>query len=888
MDRRVFLGWDGPLLERVVDWLWERGDSMTGMLVVVPTAQSGRRLREALAERGPCLAPRVVTPGWFLRTPGAAPETAELVAWVEALEGVEDWSEFSEVFPKPPGVGEGPGWSLALARSLGDLERGLQEAAITPIEAARRLADSPDSGRWSAVADLWRRKESALREWGLAGRGVELGRAAADPISGSLVLAGVPDLPAAAVERLGHASELTVLVAAPPEEASGFDEWGRPTDEWNRRAIDWPSNGEVELCADPRQQAARALEQVAAAGTRSDGLALASADEETGEELVRAFARGGWIVHNPAVGGHSRSRGWWSAWRAFVATPDLASAIDLLGFAETARLSGGSRAQRVRAISKLRDSWQVRDREDLERLVALETRDPEGLELATETMLRLERWRSRFLREPFARAVGSILERVDPEEHRIRDWLDGMEGLLARVRRDSGFWLDVMIGSFADTEGSVPDGRVADLHGWLELLHAPGRHLVLCGMNEGRVPGGVSSDTWLPEGVRERLGLATDATRAARDAYLLRALVEARMGDGRVDLLLAKSSGDGDALLPSRLLLAAEGSELARRVGILFADIEPPDAGLGWQADWRWQVPSVEARSRLSVTSLRDFLACPMRFHLKYGLGMRAPEPERLEWNARDFGNVAHAVLERWGLDEEARDFSKVAELEDWLHAELDREIRERFGNRPPLAVRIQSEGLRQRLSWFAAKQACERASGWRVEDVEKKFEIDVGGVTLVGKIDRIDVDEDGRRRVLDYKTFAKFAKVEQKHRVQLRTDTVIPAHLEGVDEVIVVNAKGKGMLWRDLQVPLYAEAIEGAGELGYFVLGATEAATGLSLWDGFREEDLRSARDCAAWVIGQIRAGVREPAAEKVKYDDLEALAVGRKLGEMVEFCEE
>ena len=41
-------------MEVLLDWLWERRNEMPGMLVVVPTAQSGRRLREGLAERGGC------------------------------------------------------------------------------------------------------------------------------------------------------------------------------------------------------------------------------------------------------------------------------------------------------------------------------------------------------------------------------------------------------------------------------------------------------------------------------------------------------------------------------------------------------------------------------------------------------------------------------------------------------------------------------------------------------------------------------------------------------------------------------------------------------------------------------------------------------------------
>ena len=82
---REFLGWDEPFGRATIDWLWERRARLSGMLLVVPTAQSGRRLREGLAERGGVLAPRVVTSGFF-SPEGKPPEAVEILAWVEVLE----------------------------------------------------------------------------------------------------------------------------------------------------------------------------------------------------------------------------------------------------------------------------------------------------------------------------------------------------------------------------------------------------------------------------------------------------------------------------------------------------------------------------------------------------------------------------------------------------------------------------------------------------------------------------------------------------------------------------------------------------------------------------------------------------------------------------------
>jgi len=886
MERREFLGWDGPFLGKVVEWLWARREAMPRLAVVVPTAQSGRRLREALAERGPCLAPRVVTPGWCL----AGEESRELavLAWVEALEAVEDWSAYAAVFPEPPGVGEAPGWSLPLARSLVGVERALGEGGLEIAGAARWLAETPEGERWRALAELAAAKERLVaRLGGAAGYGRVAERLDGVDVE-RWVLAGVAELPGALTHAL-ESREVAVLMAAPEVEAEGFDEWGRPRPEcWNDRPLPWPGDERVALCADPEEQAREALRRVAAAGTASDRLALGSGDEETAEALVAALGRAGWPAFNPAGGGVAPLAAWWSAWRAFLERPEAATAIDLLGCREADGLVGRQRAQRVAAISRMRDRGLIRDLEDAARAVELERekgweRDERLALLAHETLDKLLKWRAGFRRRPFVRAMEELLERVDRDGamDEVADWLKAMAGAIERSgREDAGFWLELMIGGLATRRRELPERRVVDVQGWLELLHEPGEHLVVCGLNEGKVPPAGSGDPWLPEATRRALGLIDEQRRAARDAYLLRAMIEARRESGRVDLLLAKSSAAGDALLPSRLLLAAGREELPGRVGQLFEELEPPDAGLAWQADWKWSLPEFESRERLGVTSFRDYLACPLRFFLKHVLDSGEPEPERVEWNARDFGTLAHEVLEAWGRDEEAREWSKTEVLAEWLEAELERRLARRFGGEPPLAVRIQARALRQRLGWFARWQACQRADGWRVEAVEESFEFELGGMAVRGQVDRIDGHPERGRRVLDYKTYASWRKVEDDHLVGSRA--ALPAHLEEVEAVWLEQGK-KRRRWKNLQVPLYAQALEGVAELGYLVLAATEADTRESLWPDFGEAERESARACAEWVVGQVAAGVFEPAAERVAYDDYAVLGMGRPLAECI-----
>lgn len=894
MAERVFLGWDRPFLGLLTDWLLARRDELPGLLVVVPTAQAGRRLREALAESaGALLAPRVVTPGHFLRTDEAAPEALELLAWVETLESVRDWDSFAAAFPVPPGEGESAGWALGLARSLAGVRTSLQENALTLADAARRLSGTVEAERWEALARLEIKVEQRQGQWGLRSRSRLLARGEFGVPAGvkGIVLAGVPDLAAAALRVILQGGlPVTVLMGAPEDRAADFDEAGQPVESWATRPIAWPdeNSGSVILTADPRQQAADALGRVAAVGTPSDEVALGSADEATAGELVRAFGRGGWKLHDPSQVPPSPLAGWLGAWRQYVSQPGAAAAIDLLGFPESGVLVGGKRAQRVAALSAARDQWLAREREDVARVTQLTTRDPESLKLAEETLESLDRRRATFLGEGFHAGMRRLLGMIDPRSEQsaaVAEWLDATARTAAEVKRDPGFWIDLLRATLPEAIAMAPDDRVLDVQGWLELFHEPGRHLVVCGMNEGLVPGRASSDAWLPEGSRRLLGLSHDATRAARDAYLLTAMIESRRAGGRVDLLLAKTGAGGDVLLPSRLLLAAEEAELPARVKQLFREIEPPDSSLAWTLDeaWKWRPRVIDKVPRMGVTSFADYLACPFRYYLKHVAGMSAPEPERVEWNARDFGNVVHVVLERWALDEEAKDFSKTEAIEAWVHAALDRVIAERFGAKVPLAVRIQRESMRQRLSWFARVQAVERASGWRIEEVEKKFEIEIDGLVLVGRVDRIERHDDGRRRVLDYKTGAAAGAVEAAHRTGVTANTRFPEHLENVPEVLCTGADGKPKRWKNLQVALYSVALGDVAELGYFALGATEGDVKLSLWDDFSKADRNSAEACARWVIGKVKERVFWPPAEKSEYDDYAVLSLGRSLDETV-----
>ena len=903
---RVFLGWDRPFLERAAEWLLARRDELPRLLVVVPTAQGGRRLREALAEHAEALLmPKIMTPGSFLQTPEpeVAADWTERVAWIETLEKITAWDAYQDLFPQAPEPGGD--WAGGLAKEMVNLRHALQENGLTLAAAAKRLSNSIEAGRWQALGRLENLMEQQLRSWGMRSRSRVLAEGVTIPenITG-IVLAGIAEMPPL-VERawLAWPGQVTALIGAPPAETHTFSAIGRPLPCWAGRIMPWPEspNGSVRLVADTRQQATEAMHAVAEAQSPSNEVALGTADQETGDEIARTFTRQGWPAFHPGTvpvtNGLAR---WFHVWSAWLADPKLAVMADLLALPETAALITGRRVDLAERLSRLRNDWMAIRPADLRHRIATTTfrsdTDRQSAENVLHAASLLEKRRADFLTGDFPEALTRLIDILSNSGHDTADesaamlaWLAAAASLIRQVNRGPRFWLDLLLSQIPSPAPQPPPGRVIDVSGWLELFYEPGRHLVLCGMNEGKVPANNAGDPWLGDAAAGLLDLPVNATRAARDAFLYQAMLEARCHDGRVDVICAKSGTGGESLLPSRFLLAAAPADLPGRVKFLFRGIEPPEAGMRWHADWQWQTRKADAPARLSATSLATWLACPFRYYLKHCRGMQSPEPDRAEWNARDFGNVAHLVMEQWGLDPAARDLTDHEPLQAWLSAALDRIVDSQFGVLPPLAVRVQTEVLRQRLAWLARVQAKWRADGWETIAVEQKIEIPLGNATVVSKIDRIDRHRDhGELRIIDYKT-GQAKEVDKAHRKKITASTTLPAHLPSDSPAVYTGEeKGKpaGFLWCNLQLPLYAVVLRNRDGLMpipcYFNVGATESDVAIIEWSDFSATDLQAAQACTEWIVSQIAGGIFWPPADKTTYDDFAILTAGRTLLEM------
>jgi len=401
-----------------------------------------------------------------------------------------------------------------------------------------------------------------------------------------------------------------------------------------------------------------------------------------------------------------------------------------------------------------------------------------------------------------------------------------------------------------------------EMLGWLELHTDLAPALIITSFNEGFVPQSITADAFLPDTLRKHLGLMCNERRYARDCYLLHAIVHSRP---QVSVITGRTTADGDPLTPSRLLLAGDDQTLVRRVRQVSGSDDSVSStnapiGLPWpEPDQSSQfeipkLPAIITPDSLRVTDFRTYLACPYRFALGRIVGLETCDAAAAELDALHFGSLAHEVLQTLGEDAAIARSTDAATIEQFLESQLDRQVKQRYGRKPPPAVQVQAAQLKARLRAFSQWQARHAGEGWRIMHCEHVLDRTAilhfddpaqASMPITGTIDRIDRQEQtGEWLIADYKTGDSGRSPYKTHHNSDKLPDPAETH------------------WADLQLPLYdylarqsSLGITGTVRLGYIVLPRqTDGATFLAA--EWTSEHLRSAIDAARHVVVSLRAG--------------------------------
>lgn len=891
---RHFLDWDRPLGAQAAAWLLARAEGHAGcpdlgaVLVLVPTAEAGRILKQELLRLSPraaLLPPDVRTPAQWL--PGECEAIAgpaeRLLAWREVLLEA-DLEALPALLPHPP-VHRDAAWAAELAGMLEGVQEALREGGWRMEDVARRGEALREPERWEDLARLealWLRK---LRQMGLQSPCEAWRQFASAPALPAgverVVLAGVPDPIPWTLRVLEGVERVDVLVHAPEAEQGTFDVWGRPRAEaWAGRELTWQADeAHLHVRVDESSVARRAAALVRA-HQRPGAVVLGLAREALGPVMREVLPQ----VHDPA-GRPARQHevwAWFDALAQWLERGTLAALVGLLrhpaGAAAWAARGAPAAGVALAALDRFRQQHLARTEEDLRAIEPWEKGDHAVLRaLATAT----EAWRNDLEQSGWLNSLAAMADAAWKEQPLDEEGARLLEVFFTQIARQARHGRVLLRTRPSDhlalacaTLGGLrlpvlcPEAAI-EMKGWLELGWEARPHLILVGLQEGDVPYERLGDVFLPDSLRAELGLRSAAGLQARDTYLFQVLAAQRRAAGRLDVLVAKFTDAGEPLLPSRLIFLCSDAELPQRAQRLFSPMRE-DAGASAPAPTpprRLRLPPVPVEKgnerRISVTDFAQYLESPLLFYLSRRLGWEAVEPHKQEMDALDFGTLAHRVLEQLGREEQFRDLVDAKKLAAFLRDRLDEAARRQFGLKMPLGVEVQLDALARRLERFAEVQAREASAGWRIEAVERKFEWVMEGWTVTGKIDRIDRHADGRVRLLDYKTSEKPQAPEAVHYKVVRGET------EGrVPRAALFTWDGKALRWTNLQLLLYAAywaqaCPEDAGKIscGYVQLPRMLQAVELVLWAEGLAELAEQATACAQRILQDLAEGSPGPA---------------------------
>ncbi len=276
---RHFVGWDAPATEKVGAWLLDARSGagpvdLHDTLIVVPTLQAGRRLKETLALRchkrdAALLSAVIATPHcFFSNRPGTVVANPALssAVWTRLLEKT-GLSEFSAFFPRPGGLDRTDKfqWALSTGEMISRLRQELADGGFSIRDViTKHETELQEPERWNDLARLEGLYLAELEALGFADSCVvkmDLAeKPELEPGVNHVVVACVPDpslLAIRALAILARDHRVDVLVHAPETMKEKFDEWGRPVaGEWAAEEVDVPGwEDNIFLEASPETQA---------------------------------------------------------------------------------------------------------------------------------------------------------------------------------------------------------------------------------------------------------------------------------------------------------------------------------------------------------------------------------------------------------------------------------------------------------------------------------------------------------------------------------------------------------------------------------------------------------------------------------------------------------
>ena len=215
-----------------------------------------------------------------------------------------------------------------------------------------------------------------------------------------------------------------------------------------------------------------------------------------------------------------------------------------------------------------------------------------------------------------------------------------------------------------------------------------------------------------------------------------------------------------DVLVPreAEVLLASHPAALTQAVMARAAEcgldvdfLADHEAGEPFEPYGPGRNPAPVEIHHFSPTTLNDYLKCPRLYWFNHHPGL-VEEPRSV---AMERGGFLHEVLQDFHEHEEEWRPLDSEQQRQWLEAALQRHLDQYLSRMEGVLDRKREEKQVRSLlhNYIRAVTGMQLIRRLRTLAVEKRFRLEVDGVEIVGKIDRVNDVGDGEVEVVDYKT---------------------------------------------------------------------------------------------------------------------------------------
>jgi len=291
--------------------------------------------------------------------------------------------------------------------------------------------------------------------------------------------------------------------------------------------------------------------------------------------------------------------------------------------------------------------------------------------------------------------------------------------------------------------------------GELEAAGMQFDHLWVMNLSDENWPRGARPNPFLPIELQRAAGVPQGS--AAGMLELARRLTNGWLSCAGEVVLSHPQREDDREFKPSPLIVAIPERRLALPDCTSYRDLVHDLRRIGRGEDRRappFHGPAVEGGTAV----IRDQAACPFRALALHRLGAESLETPHAGLDAAERGTLAHRVLAQvWAQLRTRGALEAIAQPElDTLLAQAAEDAVARIRRDRPTVLSGRFAAIeKQRLARLAREwlELEKRRGAFTVLATEEKRRIEIGGLTLNARLDRVDETGDGQRLVIDYKT---------------------------------------------------------------------------------------------------------------------------------------